>query len=101
MFDYHGLKISWLGHDSFRINNGKTIIIDPFKLRSTPDKADLLLISHEHFDHLSLYDMINVVTENTTIVTNRAFKQHLSSLNVKVVMHAMLGDKLKIADISI
>src|SRR5437667_349159 len=46
MFDYHGLKISWLGHDSFRIKNGKTIIIDPFKLRSTPDKADILRIYH-------------------------------------------------------
>ena len=101
MFDYHGLKISWLGHDSFRIKNGKTIIIDPFKLRSTPDKADILLISHEHFDHLSLDDIKKVVTENTTIVTIPAVKKELSSLKVKEVKVAKPGDKVKIGDISI
>ena len=101
MFDYHGLKISWLGHDSFRIKNGKTIIIDPFKLRSTSDKADILLISHEHFDHLSLDDIKKVVNENTIIVTIPAVKKELSSLKVKEVKAAKPGDKLKIGDISI
>src|SRR5947199_99450 len=91
MFDYHGLKISWLGHDSFRIKNGKTIIIDPFKLRSTPDKADILLISHEHFDHLSLDDIKKVVTENTIILTIPAVKKELSSLKVKEVKVAKPG----------
>src|SRR6266540_5732199 len=101
MFDYHGLKISWLGHDSFRIKNGKTIIIDPFKLRSISDKADILLISHEHFDHLSLDDIKKVVNENTTIVTIPAVKKELASLKVKEVKAAKPGDKLKIGDISI
>src|SRR5207247_1217330 len=101
MFDYHGLKISWLGHDSFRIKNGKTIIIDPFKLRSTSDKADILLISHEHFDHLSLDDIKKVVTENTTIVTIPSVKKELGSLKVKEVKATKPGDKLKIGDISI
>jgi len=51
LYEYQGLKISWLGHDSFRIKNGKTVVIDPFKIRPTSEKADILLITHEHFDH--------------------------------------------------
>jgi L-ascorbate metabolism protein UlaG (beta-lactamase superfamily) len=101
MFDYHGLKISWLGHDSFIIKNGKTIVIDPFKLRSNPGKADILLISHEHFDHLSLDDIKKVANENTTIVTIPAVKKELSSLKVKEIKAGKPGDRIKVGDVSI
>src|SRR6058998_9606 len=101
MFDYHGLKISWLGHDSFRIKNGKTIIIDPFKIRAIPDKADILLVSHEHFDHLSLDDIKKVSSDKTTVVTIPAVKKELSSLKVKEVKAVKPGDKLKLGDVSI
>lgn len=101
MFDYHGLKISWLGHDSFRIKNGKTVIIDPFKLRSISDKADILLISHEHFDHLSMDDIKKVVKEDTTIVTIPAVRKELSGLKVKEIKAAKPGDKVTIGDVTV
>jgi L-ascorbate metabolism protein UlaG (beta-lactamase superfamily) len=101
LYEYHGLKISWLGHDSFKIRNGKTVIIDPFKIRPTTDKADILLISHEHFDHFSLDDIKKVVNENTTIVTIPAVKKELSSLKVKEVRAVKPGDKLKLGEVSI
>ena len=101
MYEYHGVKISWLGHDSFKIKNGKTIIIDPFKIRPSSDKADILLISHEHFDHFSLDDIKKVVNPNTTIVTIPAVKKDLSSLQVKEVRAVKPGDKFKIGDVSI
>ena len=101
MFDYHGVKLSWLGHDSFVIKNGKTIVIDPFKLRSSPSKADILLISHEHFDHFSLDDIKKVVNENTTIVTIPTVKKELSGLKVKEIKAAKPGDKVTISDVMI
>ena len=101
MFDYHGVKISWLGHDSFRIQNGKTIIIDPFKLQSSPGKADILLVSHEHFDHLSIDDIKKVINESTTVVTIPSVKKELSGLKVKEIRTVEPGDKLKIGDVSI
>jgi L-ascorbate metabolism protein UlaG (beta-lactamase superfamily) len=101
LYEYHGLKISWLGHDSFKIMNGKIVIIDPFKIRPTTDKADILLISHEHFDHFSLDDIKKVINENTTIVTIPAVKKELSSLKVKEVRAVKPGDKLKLGEVSI
>src|SRR2546428_8687220 len=101
LFEYQGLKISWLGHDSFRIKNGKTVIIDPCKLRPIPEKADILMIAHEHYDHLSIDDIKKVVNENTPIVTIPAVKKELSSLKVKGVKAVKPGEKLKRGDVSI
>lgn len=61
-------KIHWLGHASFRIDgSGATIYIDPWKLRS-PVKGDLVLVTHEHFDHLSVPDIAAVSKKGTVVV---------------------------------
>lgn len=101
LFEYHGVKISWLGHDSFRIKNGKIIIIDPFKIRPILDKADILLVTHEHFDHLSLDDIKKVSSDKTTIVTIPACKKELSGMKVKEVRAVKPGDKLEFGDVAL
>lgn len=101
MLNYHGVQITWLGHDSFRMKNGKTVIVDPFKLRSSPGRADILLISHEHFDHLSLDDIKKVVDSDTTIVTIPAAKKELAGVKVKEVKTVRAGDSVKIGEVSI
>ena len=67
MFEYKGIKIKWLGHDSFSLAGNIKIIIDPYQI-THQEKADLILISHNHFDHLSLSDLKNISTGNTVIV---------------------------------
>jgi L-ascorbate metabolism protein UlaG (beta-lactamase superfamily) len=93
--------MSWLGHDSFRIKNGKTVIIDPFKIRSISDKADILLISHEHFDHLSLDDIKKVTSDKTIIVTIPACKKELSNLKAKEIKAVKPGDKVTFGDVTV
>ena len=44
------------------------IVIDPFKLPDVDVKADVLLITHPHFDHFSKDDIAKVVTKDTKIV---------------------------------
>ncbi|MBN1550409.1 MBL fold metallo-hydrolase [bacterium] len=60
-------NIKWLGHASFRIEHNVIIYIDPWKLSSGP-AADLILITHEHFDHFSPNDIEKVRTDDTIIV---------------------------------
>jgi len=51
------MKISWLGHSCFRIEDsqGKVIVTDPFDETvgyEVPHvKADVVTVSHDHFDH--------------------------------------------------
>lgn len=52
------IQIRWLGHSCFRIERGNyAIVLDPFEPGSVPglapidEKADLVLCSHDHYDH--------------------------------------------------
>ena len=67
------LEFSRIAHDTFRIKGSKVIYTDPFKVTKT-DKADIVLISHEHFDHLSLEDLQKVISPKTTIVASPSCK---------------------------
>lgn len=59
--------IHWLGHDSFRIVGEKVIYTDPYKLKRA-DKADIILITHEHYDHCSPEDIKKIQGPHTVIV---------------------------------
>lgn len=64
--------ISWLGHASFMLQDGgTTVYIDPWKLKSGSPKADLILISHSHYDHLSPDDVAAVQRPDTDILCAR------------------------------
>ena len=70
MWTYNGIKVHWLGHDSFVLQGSRTLVLDPYKAKGMY-KADILLISHEHSDHLSPEDIKRFSDANTTIVAPR------------------------------
>jgi len=63
-------SIAWLGHDGFRIQGSKTIYIDPYQIAAGP-KADLILVTHEHFDHCSPEDVAKIQQPGTVIITEK------------------------------
>ena len=63
-------NIKWLGHDSFRITGSKTIYLDPYQI-GPADPADLVLVTHEHFDHCSPEDVAKVQGPGTKVITEK------------------------------
>jgi L-ascorbate metabolism protein UlaG (beta-lactamase superfamily) len=61
--------IHWLGHASFRIDGEKTVYIDPYKVTQGPP-ADIILVSHSHYDHCSLISIERLLKPGTVLVTN-------------------------------
>ncbi|MBP7055616.1 MAG: MBL fold metallo-hydrolase [Candidatus Omnitrophica bacterium] len=63
-------NLHWLGHSGFRWEGSKTLYFDPYKLASSAKKADVILVSHEHFDHCSIDDIAKISTGETAIVAS-------------------------------
>ena len=61
-------NIEVLYHSSIRINKEKTIYIDPFKIEKNYNDADIIFVTHDHYDHYSEEDIDKVINENTVIV---------------------------------
>jgi len=76
-------KIVWLGHDCFRIDGDKIVYFDPYQI-SPGTKADLILVTHEHFDHCSPGDIAKIQKPETVIVTEKDSAKKLEG-NVKIV----------------
>lgn len=100
MFEYHGLKITWLGHDGFKIRNSKTIYIDPYENKGG-EEADIILMTHEHSDHCSPGAVKRIASAKTTIITTPVVKSQLSGMKAKEIRTAKPGEKIHIDDITI
>ena len=61
-------NIEVLFHSSIRIVREKTIYIDPFKIQENYNDADLIFITHDHFDHYSEDDIDKVRKKDTKII---------------------------------
>ena len=62
------LNVEVLYHSSIKIKDNKIIYIDPFKIDKDYNDADIVFITHDHFDHYSEEDIDKVINENTTII---------------------------------
>ena len=61
-------NVEVLNHSSIRINKEKIIYIDPFKINKNYNDADIIFITHDHYDHYSEEDIDKIIGKNTTIV---------------------------------
>ena len=72
-----GLQLVWLGHSGFKIKSNSIVIyVDPYQIEET-EKADVLLITHDHYDHCSKEDVEKILKKDTIIVCNEASAKKL------------------------
>lgn len=65
-------SLEWLGHAGFRITAGRsTIYIDPYRVPDGP-RADLILVTHGHYDHFSPQDIERLSHDGTWVVAPAA-----------------------------
>jgi L-ascorbate metabolism protein UlaG (beta-lactamase superfamily) len=89
-------RIHWLGHDAILIEGSVVVCFDPYQI-STERKADLILVSHEHFDHCSPEDLAKVQKKDSIIVTDAASAKKLAG-DVRVVAP---GDRVRAKGVDI
>lgn len=62
-------SVEWLGHSSFRIRVGRlSIYIDPYRVADGAPPADLILVTHGHYDHFSPADIQALSHKETWLI---------------------------------
>ncbi len=62
-------SVAWLGHAGFRIEvRGATVYIDPYRVPAEAPKADLILVTHGHYDHFSPQDIERLSHDDTWLI---------------------------------
>ena len=87
------VTLVWYGHDAFRVGGPPVTYVDPWRLPENVPLADIILITHEHYDHCSPDDVEHILAPDTIIVAPEAAMQKLKHIDAeKRVVRA--GDRL-------
>ncbi|MCS7132222.1 MAG: MBL fold metallo-hydrolase [Nitrososphaeria archaeon] len=95
-FRLDDVEISWLGHAAFLITYKDTrYYIDPFKIKAK-GLADVVLITHEHFDHLSVEDLRKIVKSDTEMVAPESCRDNLKAFKMGVLKLVKPGESINV-----
>ena len=83
-----GIKV--LCHSSIKFEKEQVIYFDPYKINENYNDADIIFITHSHYDHFSEEDILKVKKEETKIVVpedlyNKSFKLKFDESNILIV----------------
>lgn len=107
MFKYNNIEFQWLGHDGFKIKDmEKDLVIytDPYKILNQGDiqkDAQIILISHNHFDHLSIDDISKISNENTKIIAPQECETKLKETKCNDIKIVKPGETINVLDTKI
>ena len=104
--EINNITLHWLGHDGFKIviDDNKVIYIDPYKLSQANHKkndAELVFISHNHFDHLSIEDLRHIINDETNIIAAVECMEKLNQEGFKNVKNVEPGQIIQENNINI
>jgi L-ascorbate metabolism protein UlaG (beta-lactamase superfamily) len=72
-----GIKV--FRQNSIKIVKDKVIYIDPFKIADVFNDADIIFITHDHYDHYDVASIKNIMNSNTYIVIPNSLKEEVLS----------------------
>lgn len=86
-------NLHWLGHDTFRLDYSQgSIYFDPYEIKDGAAKGDVILASHDHFDHCAAEEIAKVQGPDSVVLTEAGCAQKLSG-DVRVMKP---GDQVEV-----
>lgn len=91
------MKIKWLGHASFLIRLAdKRMYIDPYAIRGIPKAADLILLTHEHYEHCDPSSIKKLMKSGTHILGSANAAKRIAGCGI-----LRCGDSVHLDDVAI
>ena len=97
-------KIDVFTHNSIRIKtDSATIYADPFHIEEESHDADIILITHQHYDHFSPEDIRKILKDTTILVAPESMIKDARKLEseVKEIVAVKPGDTSKIGGLEL
>ena len=90
-----------LCHSSIKYDGEKVIYIDPFKIKEESKDADIIFITHSHYDHFSKEDINKIKKEDTIIVMTKDLEKEALNLGFKNIIIVEPNEEYEIEDIKV
>jgi L-ascorbate metabolism protein UlaG (beta-lactamase superfamily) len=89
-------QIQWLGYGSFMIQGPPLIYINPWRVSRVTFLADVVLVSHTHFEHFSPPDIERVSSEDTVVLGPEAVAAQMPMAEILLPFHSRVVDRARI-----
>lgn len=98
-----GFELLFLGHSGFLIKteNGQKIVIDPYNVSNNVEKVELILITHNHYDHCSIKDIQKLSKKGTLIVLPPDAQSKITKIQDIQMEIVEVGDKINFRNFKI
>lgn len=96
-------EVQVLTHSSIRIAENQIVYFDPFHVEGEPHDADIICVTHDHFDHYSPEDLAKVKNAATILVCPKTMEHSLSNSGISEEFTELVapGDELEINGVRI
>ena len=94
-------NISVNTQSSIKMVFDKTIYFDPFKIDSSMNDADIIFITHEHYDHFDIDSINKVKSSNTTIIAPKSMENDIKNIEFKNYIFLNPNEDINLGDINI
>lgn len=72
-------KVIVFGQNSIKFDMDKKIYVDPLQIKENYNDADIIFITHDHYDHFSKEDISKVIKDDTIVVAPKCMEELVSS----------------------
>jgi L-ascorbate metabolism protein UlaG (beta-lactamase superfamily) len=88
-------SLEWLGHSGFRIRVGRAVVyLDPYRVPDGAPPADLILVTHGHYDHFSPQDIERLSARGTWLIGPAAVAERVGGQVHSIAPGEVLEDEL-------